>query len=274
MKIKVISPSSPCSKRKIEKSRHFMENLGFVVEYSKNLFKKKGYLAGGDDERFEDLFEALNDDSEIIWASRGGYGSIRLLERLEPLSFKKGKTIIGYSDITALFCLFKKFGDLKMIYGPSFSELFNMDNYSFKHLMCSIFRKRFELKVEGKDCKEKEFKIFGGCLSILCSLLGTRFFPDLKGRYLFLEDVNEPLYRIERMLCQLKLSKILEKSEGIIIGHFGNVEKRKILKIVKEIFGEYRVLYGIRCGHVKKKVSLPFEEKVCFKNGKIVFFES
>lgn len=258
-KIRVISPASPCDLKNILKSKEYVEKLGFEVELSKNLRAKERYLAGTDDERFKDIETALSDKSvDIIWVSRGGYGSARLLEKLSKIDTVTEKTLIGYSDATALFCWAFKRKNLRILYGPSFSELCDKKNFDLKSLLNSVYEKPFQIKCQGFSKKIKEIKIVGGCLSILSSLMGTMFFPEVEAKYLLLEDVNEPMYKLDRMLTQLKLGGILQKAKGVILGSFRNIEG-----------GDYKFLESLLRGYLGKKKPLFINSKIGHCSGKI-----
>ncbi len=275
LKIKVISPSSPIKKDLILKSKHFIEEIGFKVELSKNIFERERYLAGTDEERFEDLKEALIDENiDIVWLSRGGFGSIRLLEKLDKVKFEGKKILIGYSDATSLFCYFYKFNNLRILYGPSFSELWNRESYKMDSLLNAIFSKPYSIKCKNESKISEEITIFGGCLSILNSLLGTPFFPELNGEFLFIEDVNEPNYKIERMLWQLKLAGVFDKVKGVMLGSFLNnsFSYKGVLTSLKEILGDEKtILSNLKCGHCNFKETIPMKERLSLDGNKLNF---
>lgn len=274
--IRVVSPSGPCKIRDIEKSKHYLESLGFKIELSKNIEKKIGYLAGSEEERFQDLKNALLDkDVDIVWMSRGGYGSMQILDKLDILNVQTPKILVGYSDATALFCWASRLKNISVLYGPSFSELYCKRNYNFKTLFHSIREEHFQIKCEGVLKKNLEIKISGGCLSMVVSLMGTKYFPDVDGRFLLLEDINEPLYRIDRMITQLKLGGVFEKVEGILLGSFKGIKNgsfQKVVELVKNSAGENKpLLINRKIGHCKEKITIPLEKKT-FWDGKYLCF--
>jgi muramoyltetrapeptide carboxypeptidase len=261
--VRVISPSGPCYKSEVLKSKEFLEGIGFEVQLGRNVFKSSKYLAGSDDARLSDAVAALEDSAvDIIWFSRGGYGSMRLLEKLPAYSLKKEKTMIGYSDATALFCWASRFPELKLLYGPSFSEVHDRSLADHSSLWASINNDSFALAGKASAPCAAEFQIVGGCLSILSSLAGTPFFPELENRFLFLEDVNEPMYRIDRMFTHLALSKAFEQAEGIILGSYKNIDGGTASEIFKRAVdltgGRKPVVTGIKAGHSGNKRTLPF----------------
>jgi muramoyltetrapeptide carboxypeptidase len=276
LKIKVISPSSSIKKDLILKSKNFIEEIGFKVKLSKNIFKRDGYLAGTDEERFEDLKDALIDENiDIVWMSRGGFGSIRLLEKLKKVKPQGKKIVIGYSDATSLFCYFHKFKNVRCLYGPSFSELWNKRSYRLNSLLNAIFLKPYFIKCKNESNILKEITIFGGCLSILNSLLGTQFFPELNGEFLFIEDVSEPNYKVERMLWQLKLAGVFDKIEGVILGSFSgeSFNHKKLVSSVKEILGEEKIiLSNLKCGHCNFKETIPMKERLSLDGNRLNFY--
>lgn len=273
LKIRVISPSSPVSKDKIQKSKKFIESLGFDVELSKNSLKKEKYLSGSDEERANDLIEAFSNKSvDIIWISRGGYGSIRLLEKIKDLNVNGNKILIGYSDATALFSHFSKFKNILLLYGPSFSELFDKNQYSQKSLFSAIKKEPFSINCKGEK-EIKHLQILGGCLSIIVSLLGTPFFPDFEDKFLFIEDINEPTYKVDRMLFQLKLSGVFEKVKGIVVGNFFGLNSKEVISLLREILKDDKpIIHCQKAGHCNFKTTIPFLQGSFFKDNKLYFF--
>jgi muramoyltetrapeptide carboxypeptidase len=270
--VRVISPSGPCSREKLMSSKAYLEGLGFSVQFGKNVFKKKPYLAGSDEERLDDLASALKDNEvDIIWFSRGGYGAMRLLAMLPAYTSKKEKTMIGYSDSTAIFSWASRFPKLRSLYGPSFSEIYDNTLTDLSSLWAAIDQRPFVLKGKKDVHKVKKIKIAGGCLSILSSLAGTPFFPDLEGRFLFLEDVNEPIYKIDRMLTHLFLAKAFEKAEGLILGSFEQIESSVYSRTADLLKEGKPVIRGINAGHIKHKRTLPFDREASWDGESLIF---
>ncbi|MDI3270224.1 MAG: LD-carboxypeptidase [Bacillota bacterium] len=183
------------------------------------------YLFADDTRRREDFLWALEGDFPIIWCARGGYGSMRLLESLgeEPLARARNRILLGFSDITALLLAWDQRGG-RAIHGPSFLDL--SQEGDLRPLWAFLqpgnqatqgYRYAFPEGVTLVGGRAEGF-IRGGNLSLLTALLGTPFFPHLEGAILLLEDVHEPLYRLDRMLTQLRLAKVLEGVAGILWG--------------------------------------------------------
>ena len=273
--VRVVSPSGPCDADKLDASRRFLEKRGFSVSFGENVLRKRGYLAGIDKERLSDLVSALEDpDVDIIWFSRGGFGSVRILKDLPRYHRRKEKTLIGYSDATAIFSWAEKSPKLWALYGPSFSEVHDSAAVDYPSLWDALEWKPFSVRGKPSDPFDGEFTVTGGCLSVLSSLAGTRYFPDLDGRFLFLEDVNEPMYRIDRMLTHLSLAGAFENAEGIILGNFSNIgdgTEKDVYIREWELSGGKPVIHGIRSGHTNRKRTIPFDRPARWSGRTLIF---
>ncbi|HNQ78951.1 MAG TPA: LD-carboxypeptidase [Acidobacteriota bacterium] len=273
--IRVVSPSGPCDPGKLEAGRSYLEDRGFSVTFGKSALKKRGYLAGTDQERLDDLAGALDDpEVDIIWFSRGGFGSVRLLHLLPRYHRRKEKTLIGYSDSTAVFCWASRSPKLWALYGPSFGEVSDSKAADGESLWAAIDWWPFSLKGKPSDPYEEEFTVTGGCLSVLSALAGTRYFPDLDGRFLFIEDVNEPMYRIDRMLTHLSLSGAFDRASGLILGSFAGMQdgtEKDVYLRAWELSGGKPVIRGIKSGHVDRKRTIPFDRPARW-DGRILSF--
>lgn len=277
--IGIISPaSSPNELEKIEKGTKYLEKQGYRVAIGKNVGKKHGYLAGTDYERLDDLHSMFkNKDVKAIFCVRGGYGSGRLLDKIDYTLIKKNpKIFVGYSDITALqMSIFKKTG-LITFAGPMLATDFSgsINKYTeenFWKILTStkkigkVFNPReesFYILSKGRG----EGKVLGGNLAVLLSLWGTPYMPELKNSILIIEDIGEEPYRIDRLLNQLRLSKVLANVNGIILGRFVDcyekVKKSDSITL-NEVIEHYLsdlsipVLYSFSHGHVKENLTLP-----------------
>ncbi len=278
--IGIISPaSSPDDLLKIENGVKYLEKLGYRTEVGKNVGKYHGYLAGTDEERLEDFhYMFKNKNIKAIMCVRGGYGSPRLLDKIDfKLVEKNPKIFIGYSDITALqLAILKKTG-LVTFAGPMLAVDFSDEVSAYtEEMFWSIItsNKKFG-KVEMPD-DEKIFslvngnakaRIVGGNLALFTSLIGSEYLPIMKDKILFLEEVGEMPYRIDRMLNQLKISKILKQVKGIILGAFNDCNETDPTKrtlTLGEVISDYLenlnvpVIYNFKHGHIKDSATIPF----------------
>ena len=227
--IGLISPASSESPEAIKKGIDFFENLGFKVKPSKHLYDKWGYLAGTDADRSTDLMDMFKDPTvDMILCIRGGYGSMRILPLLDYDFIKSHpKIFIGFSDITVLLNTFYTKCGLITFHGPMGSSNLN-DEETLKSFIETLMKgyKPYSIKNPPSiafECKIPGIvkgKLVGGNLSLITSTLGTPYEIDTKDNILFIEDVKEEPYSIDRMLTQLTLAGKLQECRGIILGQF------------------------------------------------------
>lgn len=281
--IGIISPAGAVNGNEgLNSAIKYFEKAGYKVKLSPHARDKKAYLAGKDEDRLSDLMNFfLDKEIKAIICSRGGYGTVRLLEHTDFSIIKKNpKIFVGYSDITALLNNFVEKSGLVCFHGPLAVSDFGAEEVN--PYTESVF---FEI-LEGKpkipygyenpvnyECIAKgqaEGVLAGGNLSVLCGLLGTPYFPEIAGKILIFEDIGEPLYKIDRMLMQLKLAGVFEKAAGVLFGEFTSVpesdDKLTSVDIIKEIIkgSNIPVGYGFSCSHAAAKATLPFGVKYIF----------
>lgn len=272
-KIGIIAPASPVKEiEEIESSTKVLEDLGYRTVLGEAVRPLNSYLAGSDLERRADLERFWWDDSlEAIWCLRGGYGSVRLLPDLYlGLIERNPKILIGFSDITGLeLGLWKQTG-LVTFHGPvltflksefSISQAFQMLTGEAVGKPLSWPEGQFSNYVVFKEEKIRG-PLLGGNLALVSSLLGTSYFPNLEGAILFLEETEEPAYRIDRMLTQLLISGVLDSVAGVIIGRCNPVagqEEEDLIKIFAERLGKLAcpAAYGFPIGHISDQWTLP-----------------
>jgi muramoyltetrapeptide carboxypeptidase len=296
--IGVISPSSaPNDLSRVDKGVAYLERLGYRVEVGKNVGKKWGYLAGSDEERLDDLHAMFkNKDVKAIICLRGGYGSPRIIDKIDYKLIKKNpKIFVGYSDITAIqLAIYKKTG-LVTFAGPMLAvDLWNdINRYSeefFWRLLTSTKKLgRLEFPNEaklGKITKGKmEGKILGGNLTLITAIMGSALLPSFSDSVLLLEDVDENPYRLDRMLNQLRLAGVFEQAKGVLLGAFTDCENKDPEDpslTVAEVFNSYfsqlkiPVVSNFQHGHIKEKITVPYgiEIKVNSDKNHIEYLES
>lgn len=278
--IGIISPaSSPEDTTKINSGVKYLEGLGYKVEVGKNVGKSYGYLAGSNEERLEDLhYMFKKKEIKAIICVRGGYGSPRILDKIDyKLVAHNPKIFVGYSDITALQLAFLEKTGMVSFAGPMLAVDFADDINPFTEEM--FWALLTSNKKFGKVDPPGDEKIFhitngnskgrlaGGNLSLITSLVGTEFLPSMKDKILFLEETGELPYRIDRMLNQLKLSRILSQINGAILGAFTDCNEtdpsKKTLtlgEVISDYFGklDVPVVYNFKHGHIKENITIPF----------------
>lgn len=283
--IRLVAPSSPPKDRaSLESAIVALKKLGYQVKYSDAIFGRMGYLAGSDEERASDFQNAFSDESaQAILCVRGGYGATRLLELIDWNSIRDPKVFMGFSDITALCCALWKFCEMPSFSGPvltsDLSQL-GVNKVSWNHALSLLSGEKKNGPLIGEPFNlshpislvggESYGRLMGGNLSLICSLLGTRWFPDFSKSILFLEDVGEGPYRIDRYLTQLMNAGVLERVSGIVLGDFRYSDAHRKndmqqgLQTMEEVFEDrlgglgVPVLMNVPFGHIQPKITMPF----------------
>ncbi|MEJ2058624.1 MAG: LD-carboxypeptidase, partial [Desulfofustis sp.] len=206
--------------------RSIFEEMGFELYEPEKNWPGYGYLADRDQERAAELHRLwANPEIKAIVALRGGFGSLRLLHLLDIALIKKHpKLFVGFSDITVLHTVFFHETRLICLHGPGLASLFQCDQPTRErlyHCLRGEWHRSLNEDIEVvRGWDPVNGPLLGGNLASLNTLLGTRWFPDLTGAVLLLEDINEPLYRLDRLLTQLWLSGVLNSINGLILGQF------------------------------------------------------
>ncbi|MCP4114052.1 MAG: LD-carboxypeptidase [Desulfobacteraceae bacterium] len=263
--IGVCAPSGVFDPVRFEAGLSRIRDMGFEIHLPPGLGAQERYLAGDDAHRagiVNDLFQ----DSGIkaILCARGGFGVLRILPHLNfSLLNRKPKFLVGFSDITALLAEGVKQCPFPMIHGPVVTSLAQASRESVESLLRALSGPVSEVGlVNGKTIRRGRVSglLAGGNLATLTSMAGTRFQPDFNGCILFLEDINEPPYKVDRMLTQMGLSGLLAGVRGVVLGGFDHCGDEAILHdIVQERFNDPRVpiLAGLDAGHGAINLSLP-----------------
>jgi len=277
--IGLIAPSGRLSEEKLAKAMKNLHGLGFKTNLAKNAMQTDGYLAGPDHVRIHDL-HAMYADPEIdaIWCLRGGYGATRILDYLNfEIIAKNPKPLIGYSDITALLnTIYQKTGN-PCFHGPVAAS--TMSEYTIEHLK-PLYGLSSEYKIHLSKNNTKEAvdksvysymeinpgkakgKLVGGNLTLVSSLVGTAHAVQAKNKLVFLEDIGEEPYRVDRMLTQLISSGFLDSVKGVILGIFAGCHKKDensktLLETIKERMSRIDApsAYGFSFGHIDDQCS-------------------
>jgi muramoyltetrapeptide carboxypeptidase len=264
--IGVIAPAGPVDLDEIQPAINLIKERGYHVLLSLNLFRKKGYLAGHDEARLDD-FHAMFSDSSVkaILCARGGFGTSRLLDRIDyDLVRSNPKIFVGYSDITALlFALFKEAG-LVAFHGPVLRNLSHDTQDNLGSLLETISSGESQAVDLSGGVALKRGKargmVIGGNLSLITSLIGTPYMPDMKGFILFIEDTKEPLYRLDRMLNHLRLAGIIDDLAGLVAGNFTDCgEAEEINRLLREVTHgkDIPLVDGLPVGHGTENKTIP-----------------
>ena len=265
--VAIVSPASAVNPELVEKGIAVLESRGLKVERSPYWDSDAEGFGGTVAQQVEDLHWAFAESSaQAVICNRGGYGSIRLLEHLDyDLIRKNPKIFVGYSDITSLHMAFIAKSGLKTLHAPMISSdiavkpvesLENMLDFLTSGTFTSP---SFEVLAHGKASG----KVLGGNMAVLMSSLGTPYMPMLEGSLLFLEDINEPAYKIDRMLRALRHKGVLAKIAGLLIGdmHDDSGKPKEywdfVLNSIKENVKNIPVISGLSIGHCTPNFTLP-----------------
>ena len=269
-RVALVSPSGPVrSQNDMADAERNARELGWNPVAAANAAKRTAYFAGSDLERSLDFNEALQNDSiDAVWCIRGGYGAMRILDALDYAAFlRKPKALIGYSDITAIHAAIAKHCEVVTFHGPTARG--NHSEFSRKSFVRAI--------VQQEDCCGSwpdartvqpgavTARMAGGNLSLVASLVGTPFEIDLRDAILVIEDINEAVYRVDRMMQQLLMSGSLDNCAGIAAGDFTLPadDSDAVDRSVDDVFLEVSRRLGIPCltalpfGHIEDQWTIP-----------------
>ncbi len=282
--IGLIAPAGYISEGALKEAIENVEILGFKPYYTERIKSKYGYLAGKDDLRAEDLNHMFtNDKVDGIFCVRGGYGAARMLREINYDAIKANpKVLVGYSDITALhYAIYSQTG-LVTFHGPVATSTFN--EFSIDNLVKTVMKPQSKTVFAPADDSDRgsDFDIYtiregkatgeliGGNLSLAVTFLGTPYDVDYKGKILYLEEIDEKPYRVDRMLTHLFQAGKLEEIAGVALGIFrkcdakvGSAKGEQTLSLKEVLYNKFYdlgvpVIYGLSFGHVENKYTIPF----------------
>lgn len=263
--IAITAPARKISYEEIQHAKNTFEAWGLNVKLAPRLFSVKDQFAGSDEERTADMQELLDDnDIKAIICARGGYGTVRLIDKLNFNNFKLNpKWIVGYSDITVLHSHVNKNLEIETIHATmpinitsGNSEIEASTDALRKCLFGEVPRYNLPI-LPGNRNGECQGVLTGGNLSILYSLSASQSDIDTTGKILFIEDIDEYLYHIDRMMMNLRRSHKLDNLAGLLVGGFTNMRDNDVPygKTVEEIIMDavkdykYPVIFGVPSGH-------------------------
>jgi muramoyltetrapeptide carboxypeptidase len=278
-RIALVAPASEgSSSDDIAKAEAFVAAQGWQPILMPNAKKKMGYLAGTDQERADDLNAAFRDTNiDGIICIRGGYGSMRILPLLDEKMIRRNpKVLMGFSDITALLVGLSRKCGFVTFHGPN--ALTSDDAYSMESMVRAVTKaepmgdilqpsplpsEKYELKTLAPG--KAKGRLVGGNLTLLAHLVGTPWAADLKDSILFIEDVSEAPYRLDRMLSHMRLAVAFKRCRGVVVGQFARCDEAapdsawKVADVMQDRLSDLGipVVSGWAIGHVRTKVTLP-----------------
>lgn len=272
--VAILSPASFPPTENWKQGVEVLENWGLRVRMAPNYLSRHFGLGGTDAERLADLQSMLDDPSiKAIFPIRGGYGSSRLLDSLDFSGFKTNpKWIVGFSDITALLCEVDRLG-FASIHGPMPHNFCQKGGEAaLQNLHTALFEGSTSVSAPSHPLNrlgEASAEIIGGNLSLLCHLLGSPTFASTAGKILFLEEIGERLYHVDRMLLQLKRAGLFQNLAGLIVGGFTDCNEASLtigktaFELVAEHTSEtsYPIAFDFPAGHIPNNQPLIFGVK-------------
>ena len=293
-KVFLVCASSPILEEDIEKCKEVVKKLGFEPVLGESLFENiGGYMAGMPEIRVKDLHRAFSDNEvKGIFCVKGGFSASQLLDKLDyELIRNNPKVFVGYSDVTNLNIVFNQKCNLGTFHGPMvksnmFSDFNDFTKKSFLDVLDKKKGERWKFKnpMDEESGVEKEIsllykknfenkkisgEIIGGNLSIIVTTLGTDYEIDTKGKILFIEEIEEEISRIDRMMTHLKYAGKFEDCNGVLFGNFSGCENTygknyELMDFLQKFFKNYEkpVIYGLESGHEKPDlVTIPLGAK-------------
>lgn len=279
--VAIVSTARKIISDKIISAIKLLEKWGLQVIIGETIGSEENQFAASDEKRIADFQQQLdNPKVKVIWCARGGYGTVRLIDKLDFSAFKKHpKWIVGYSDITVLHSHIHNFG-IETLHATMPINLENNSQQSLESLKKSLFGKNLTYEIPA-DEKNKlgnaSGELVGGNLSVLYSLTGSNSSIKTDGKVLFIEDLDEYLYHIDRMCINLKRNGYFENLKGLVVGGmtdmhdneipFGKTAEEIILDCVSEF--DFPVIFNFPAGHLDDNRTMIFGRKVTLEVGEI-----
>ncbi len=289
--IMFIAPAGDLNKQRVMLAKQRLQDMGFVIKHQDDLFRQYGYLAGTDEQRAKEIMAAFEDpDVDAIFPGTGGYGATRILQMLDYRSIRRHpKMLIGFSDITALHLAINQKAGLVTFHTPNpqygLGSEGNLSDFSATYFWRAILKSSYyddhgnrltpgwtyEFPQDVPAPKtlatgKARGRLIGGNFSLIAATMGTPYEVQTKGRILFVEDVREAPYRIDRFLSTLRLAGKLKELNGVILCHFTRTEKEgeepsefSVNQVFEQYFADLGipVIYDFPTGHHKFNASLP-----------------
>jgi muramoyltetrapeptide carboxypeptidase len=298
----VVAPASPPPDPKaVDRAAEALERYGFKPKLGKHVRERHGFLAGGDRDRAADIMEMFTDpEVKAIMCLRGGYGSARLLPRLDfDIIRLNAKIFSGFSDVTSLHCAFEKIAGMISIHAPMLNgglQAHDVPEFTRASFLRTVMEAQPPGSITAGAKKENiaiirggiaEGTLIGGNLSVLCATLGTPFEPSFKWKILFLEDIGEKPYRLDRMLTHLLNAGILQQLNGVVVGVNRdctdpadldrNEFRQTAADVIKERLSDLGVpvVSGLPFGHVDLNATIPVGARARLDgdNGDLIILE-
>lgn len=282
--IGVIAPAGVVQQPAFQQGIERLETMGYTIRLAEGLFEAEGYLAGKFERRVDQVHQVFSDNRvDAVMCARGGFGSLHLLSHIDyDIIRNHPKPFIGFSDITALHCAFFSRAGLVTFHGPMVGTLGASDgqtNNSWQQNLSAGDGGISKHQMHAVKSGQAEGIVAGGNLSTLCHLLGTPFSPSFAGRIVFIEEINEAPYRIDRMLSQMMMAGCFNGLAGLVLGTFKDCgPDNEILGVIERVFKDVQrpILAGLPVGHGTTNLTMPLGVKARLDadRAELVYLES
>ncbi len=274
-KITIVSPAGYVDRDIVIKAQSQIEEWGFRVEIAGNALNRYGRYAGTAQQRIDDIISAINDkETKAILCSRGGYGSVQLIESIpHSIIYNNPKWLIGYSDITLLHAHFNNAG-VASLHSPMCKHLAETPHNESSHYLLKLLTEgvgsiNYHIKTSNENKSlnrhgKARGHLCGGNIAVFSALHGSEYDFNYDGAILFIEDIGESAYKIERMIYSLKLSGIFDRISGMIVGEFTDIPKDTDMPesinemIRRHVDGyDFPIVFGFPTGHTSSNFPMP-----------------
>lgn len=285
--VAIVATARKIEAQHLQPAIDLLKSWGLNVVLGKTIGKENNQLAGADWQRATDFQEMIDDSSiKAVWCAKGGYGTVRMIDRVKFDNFKKHpKWIIGFSDATVLHSHINNM-DIATIHGIMCVSTLHATSEAKETLRKALFGEKLEYNIEPHEFNKAgkaTGELVGGNLSVLYSIVGSESEVDYKGKIFFIEDLDEYLYHIDRMMMNLKRNGYFKNVKGIIIGGMTKMNDNDIpwghdaLEIIKDITKDYNIpiCFNFPAGHMKDNRALIMGKEITLevtaKGTKVVF---
>ncbi len=264
--VTIFAPAGAVKPEELKGGIGLLKKWGLKVEIPADLWDRERYLAGPTLKRAQRTRSYL-EEGRVLWAARGGFGTLALLPHLEDLNWKKPPLVLGFSDLTILLLFLWDRYRQPSWHVPTVNFLPHLEPRAQAQLK-ALLKGKSPFRLKGRTLREGQAEgvLLGGNLTSLVSLLGTPYQPDLRGALLFLEEVNEKPYRLERLFTQLALAGIFSEIKALILGDLSGLSPSEYLSFLEELLPlDLPVGYSFPFGHLSTTQGLPVGVKGRFK---------
>ncbi|HQW29327.1 MAG TPA: LD-carboxypeptidase [Verrucomicrobiales bacterium] len=277
-RLAIIAPAGPFNEDAFLKGIAWLRER-YEVTFNPDIFTKTGYLAGTDERRLRELNRAIIDpDIDAIVCARGGFGTTRILPGIDPGTVRDAnKMLVGFSDISALHAIWATAG-VRSMHAPMVAALGSAPELIREQWVDTLEfpqkSRQWTLRpLNGSEDQSATGILTGGNLAVLCSIIGTPYCPPLDNKILFIEDVGERPYRVDRMLTTMSQAGWFERIRGLVVGAFTEGEPGSDGVTIDEVIAShfkgaaFPVLTGFSAGHIDDNVAIPFGANTTIREG-------